>query len=266
MSKIVKNTTGIDVVVQDVGVTIPASGQYILNKNEYHLWGDSLDIITLIDGGTLIINDGVTDLSIDRAKDFISENDFAFSHRFLSQPERVNGFNSKNVQEAIEESRTTFEGKGFQTTFAGNGTFRNSWMSQEDTNVESDESPDIFKYGARLVGIDFTNQNQNVDCIIKIAIRSYPFSNLNTFDRSYKWTLDNVRSAVKVSQLSGFEVNAGDCMAVYLQDTGGNANDVILTMDFITLSAPTTDIQFSYSGNFQSNDFPNNNSIPEILQ
>lgn len=193
---------------------------------------------------------------------FISKIIHAFSIPFDND---TNGFSADNVQNAIEEARTGFEGKGFQSTFAGNGTFRNSWLSQEDTNVESNESPDIFKYDAQLVGIDFTNQNQNVDCTIIIAIKEYPFNNVNNPERFYKWTLSGVRSALRTNQSAGFTVNAGDVMAVYLLDQGGNANDVLLTMDFIVLNAPTTEINYSFSQNFSSNDFPALATIPEVL-
>ena len=193
---------------------------------------------------------------------FISKIIHAFSIPFDND---TNGFSADNVQNAIEEARTGFEGKGFQSTFAGNGTFRDSWLSQEDTNVESNESPDIFKYDAQLVGIDFTNQNQNVDCTIIIAIKEYPFNNVNNPERFYKWTLSGVRSALRTNQSAGFTVNAGDVMAVYLLDQGGNANDVLLTMDFIVLNAPTTEISYSFSQNFSSNDFPALATIPEVL-
>jgi hypothetical protein len=175
----------------------------------------------------------------------------------------VNGVTGEETLEL--DSTGNFIGKGFQTTFAGNGVAKNQWLSQEDTNVESNESPDVFKYEARLVGIDFTNQNQNPDSIIIMAIKSYPFTNVNNPDRFYKWTLSNARSAVRTNQSLGFTVNAGDVMAVYIKDGGGDANDCIITMDFIILDASDKELQFNYSQDFHSNDLPATNLIPEVL-
>lgn len=316
MTKILKNQTASDVFVDDVGITVPASGQYTINPTDYLLFDESVDIATLINAGTLIVNDGIKDLSIIEGLAYIRYPDNAENSRFNVPDSTEGDFGSLNpnsdestetairnaakvVRVSATDTRTrhledkilsgpgvnvvketdgttgeetlkfdatgNFEGKGFQTTFAGNGTVRDEWLSQEDTNVESNESPDVFKYRARLVGIDFTNQNQNTDPTFVIAIKEYPFTNLSNPDRFYKWTLTNARSAVRTNQTLGFEVNPGDVMAVYCVDTGGNPNDVIITMDFIILDATNTDLQFSYSQNFSSVDIPALNTIPEVL-
>jgi hypothetical protein len=71
MSKIVKNTTGSDYDVNDVGVTITASGQYTIQPQDYLLWAASDDIITGIGSGDLVVNDGSSDLSISDGTDLI---------------------------------------------------------------------------------------------------------------------------------------------------------------------------------------------------
>jgi len=71
MSKIVKNNTNSSVEVSDVGVAVPASGQYVLNTTEYLIWADSADIVTLVGDGTLTVNDGSVDLGISEGIDLI---------------------------------------------------------------------------------------------------------------------------------------------------------------------------------------------------
>lgn len=61
MVKIIKNNTGADVAVNDVGVTIPASGQYQIVEQDWPLWALSTDIVTLVNAGTLTVNNGVID-------------------------------------------------------------------------------------------------------------------------------------------------------------------------------------------------------------
>lgn len=71
MSKILKNNTANPVVINDVGITIPASSQYVLNVEEYLLWAASSDVITFIGDSTLTVNDGSVDLSISDGVDLI---------------------------------------------------------------------------------------------------------------------------------------------------------------------------------------------------
>lgn len=64
MSKILKNSTASVVSVSDTGVAIPASGQYTIPANDYPLWASSDNVVTLVGAGTLVVNDGSSDLSI----------------------------------------------------------------------------------------------------------------------------------------------------------------------------------------------------------
>lgn len=109
MAKTVKNVTGSDIVIDSVGLTIPASDQYTIEVSEYLLWASN-EVITEVEpditAGNLVINDGINDLSATDGLRFLKYPDTAFNIRFLSDPERTNNFISKNVQEAIEEAKT----------------------------------------------------------------------------------------------------------------------------------------------------------------
>lgn len=175
----------------------------------------------------------------------------------------TNGFVSDDVQDAIEELTDTFVGKGFQTTFLGKGELKNKWMENEDSHIESNQTPNIFKYESRLVGIDYQNKKKNSDPIILIAISDYGAG--NTISRSYKWTLNNVRVAMKTNQFTGFTINAGDKMAVYVKDNGGDPRDLVVTMDFLVTDAPATELSENFNQYFEFNDFPPIGDIPEIF-
>ena len=71
MSKIVKNTTGSDIVISDTGVTVLASNQYTIPANDYLLWAASDDVITEIGSGDIVVNDGSVDLGISDGTDLI---------------------------------------------------------------------------------------------------------------------------------------------------------------------------------------------------
>lgn len=71
MSKILKNNTASPVSISDTGITVPASGQYIIPSQDYLLWAASSNVITYIGNSTLTVNDGGSDLSISNGTDLI---------------------------------------------------------------------------------------------------------------------------------------------------------------------------------------------------
>ena len=66
MSKILKNTTGSNIELISIGLTVPANSQIIVDQTDYDLVATSdslLEIAPLLISGDIIINDGVSDLS-----------------------------------------------------------------------------------------------------------------------------------------------------------------------------------------------------------
>lgn len=64
MAKILKNTTGSAIVINDVGrVSLPATpATYTIPPQDYDLWSASANIVSHINAGTVIVNDGYDDL------------------------------------------------------------------------------------------------------------------------------------------------------------------------------------------------------------
>ena len=60
--KILINTTGSDIFVNDVGVTVPASSSYIISPGNVPVWTASDDIVVYIGNGSIVVNDGTFDL------------------------------------------------------------------------------------------------------------------------------------------------------------------------------------------------------------
>jgi len=106
MSKTIKNLTALAVVINDTGITIPASGQYVIPEFDYLLWAQSSDFIVEVDADKLIVNNGLFDLTKEETIYFIKYPDFATSQIFLNNTYRSNGFTSRLTQMAIEEGRS----------------------------------------------------------------------------------------------------------------------------------------------------------------
>lgn len=107
MAKILKNTTLAPISIQDTGVTIPvAPSNYEIPVQDYTLWAVSLNTLPLISNGTLVLNDGISDLSPSDALAYLGYSNFADSIRFRSEPEVSNGLTSKTVQTVVESINT----------------------------------------------------------------------------------------------------------------------------------------------------------------
>ncbi len=141
MSKFLKNTTGVDIVITSVGLTISASTTLTIEVEEYTLWASDdviAEITTDINTGDLVVSDGIGDLSAFDGLNFLRYPDTAFNIRFLSDPERFNGFIAKNVQEAIEEAVTGTSVVTPTTTVDATPTVAFSQTLADDTAYEFD--------------------------------------------------------------------------------------------------------------------------------
>ena len=74
MSKILTNNTASPVNISDTGITIPASGQYLIDPGEYPLFSRSDDVVPLIGDLTLTVNNGTDDLGVSDGIRLIQDN------------------------------------------------------------------------------------------------------------------------------------------------------------------------------------------------
>ena len=64
MSKILKNTTNANIDIGDVGITVNANASFTIAPIDYLLWASSEDIIAPVANGSIVVNDGISDLGI----------------------------------------------------------------------------------------------------------------------------------------------------------------------------------------------------------
>jgi len=165
--KIVRNTTVADIVLDEVGVLIPANnGTLTIYPQNYGTWADAVEdpINTTLRGhfttGDLEAFDGITYLTGDRALDYLKHPDWAFNQRFLSEPERSNGFISKNNQEAIEEARqSAFTNDLDKLQFGRQGQTSNNTYLLTINNLVAYDSPDTLKYDIIFRGFSCSVSN-----------------------------------------------------------------------------------------------------------
>jgi hypothetical protein len=115
MAKILKNTTLSDIELIELGITIPASGQFTVEVTDYLFLGSEetlSEITSLINSGDIVVNDGTSDLSANDGIAYISYPDDAANIRFNNLS---NGFISDNTQDAIEEVQDNINNKSIVT-------------------------------------------------------------------------------------------------------------------------------------------------------
>ena len=221
MSKIIKNTTISDISLKDAGITIPASSQYEIEPQDYLLWATD-DVLTEISSyltsGDLVVNDGINDLSATDGTYYLKYPDSAFNQRFLSEPDRSNGFTAKTVQEAIEESKANIEGKTTALpSFMNNGITKNKWLALDRSMSSSNELPAIIAYDSTIASIVFINKNDDSD----VDIELYKNGILD-----FTWELRNKRWAYKTNGLTSINLVAGDKLSCFAREvTGGTGVD-----------------------------------------
>jgi len=138
---IVKNNQASDIMIEDMGITVPAGAVINFTVDIYVILGSN-DLYILVSNGNLVINDGTIDLDITTAKDFLTI-------------------------ETLAVDPTEIEGKLFSIQLYYRGYMSNwSWFLQwpdgndsgDDngwqTAIDNNDSPFIIPYNCILSHID----------------------------------------------------------------------------------------------------------------
>lgn len=213
MAKIIKNTSNNLVDIPDTGICVLASpGSYTIPPQDYPLWAASINIVSLVEAGTLIVNDGIRDLSSADGVRFLKHPDEAFNQRFSSNPDRNNGFTAKNTQEAIEEARNTVNAKLCDFEFFSSGSTFNKWLNIGHPSTASNDIPLIAPYSGKAIAIDFSNSNNNSSTDIEIYVNG---------SLVYTWQIRNKRTAYLALNAGIFSLNQGDRLSMYAKRATG---------------------------------------------
>ena len=225
MAKIIKNTTVSDIEIYETGVNLAASSSFTIDPINHNYWATPeaiAEITPYINSGDIVINDGVLDLTaangitLTTAILFLEYPDTAFSNRFLSEPERMNGFVAKNVQEAIEESKAAIEGKvSVLPTFLNNGLTKNRWLALDGAMSASNSLPAVTAYDSKLSGLTFVNGNNNADTDLEFYKNGILV---------FTWYVRNKKYAYKTDGLSGVSFLQGDRISCFAKQTADHSS------------------------------------------
>lgn len=235
MSKILKNTTAAAVFVSDTGASVPASSSYTIPPQDYLMWAASTNIVSLV-GVSITVNDGINDLSTAAGIAFIKYPDLSENIRFKSDPERVNGFTSKDVQLAIEEARNSSIGTMYCLDFIRQGAAGNSWLYTGDSGTVTNNTPAVMPFNVKLVSAAIANDTGSRNFDININVIKV---GTTAIDRTIVYQVRNARTYTKTdfqTVNTALNISAGDRLAIYCQTQGAAPSDLTVTLGFKVLS------------------------------
>lgn len=225
MSKILKNNTGSEVLIDDVGQSIQASGQITISVTDYILYANSTDVQTLIANATLTVNDGTSDLSAVEGANYIKYPDNANNILFT---DTTSGLTSNTAREAIDEAAlnadTALNTPRYTISLQHNGTVSNNTFFGYSNLIPGDDTPIVIPIKSELTEFTFSNEKSGADYGLEFR------KNSSTASVFYSVSKDNTQffndSTISQSFL------AGDTIFVKYKDEGSNASDVGIILFF----------------------------------
>jgi len=118
-------------------------------------------------------------------------------------------------------------------SFVKNGSAQNKFSDSIACNIPSDYSPQPCPFNMELIGITFTNNKAGSDFDIEVWK-----SDRNDGPNEYKvteWQVRNGRIGYKTN-ITGKNFNAGDKVAIFIDDEGMNPNDMGTVLIFKILN------------------------------
>ena len=136
-----------------------------------------------------------------------------------------NGFDSDNVQDAIEEVDSEINPLRVPINLIYNGTLSNGDFIGYSNLLPGDETPIIIPITGSFVEFTWSNKNANADFALEFRLNSTvgtPF---------FTWSVDNTQTAAVVLPTPE-SVTIGDEIYVKYIDEGTNAQDAAIVLLF----------------------------------
>lgn len=163
----------------------------------------------------------------------------------------TNGFVADNTQAAIEETKNSSVSSLITFEYWNNGTSSNTWLNTAGSPHPSDNVPRIVPVRSKLVGVTFTNANDDVDLDIRVVISKYGEG--SAVNRTIIYELRDKRTYRNFhydNLSSNLILDAGDKVSVYIKDEGGNPNDPVVTLYLKTLDESNGILSENFSSDF----------------
>jgi hypothetical protein len=233
MIKNLKNTTGSDIFIADVGVNLPANSTYTIPPQRYWYWTDSVDIDTHVNSGSVIVNDGDNDLISSTGLTYLKQIFPSISDNVgIVIPSSVGlkfvgaGISITESSKKIASVNVDHTGGGsilsriWHVTFSGKGASENAWLSYYGTGNSGDKTQCPIPWNSKIVGLSFSTKkcDTNTDVEIYVAAAGTGTSPLI---QAYVWEIRNARTATKVIFPTPINFGRGDKIGTFFRKVSG---------------------------------------------
>jgi len=252
MAKIIKNqkSPAADISLGDVGVTIPASGQYTLNNAEILLWSDAIilspasQLVTLINSGDIVVNNGTSDFNAadgigflkypDRATIQLGTTDTVRVAEIFNFEGDVNVVKSAAGKATITIGETgTATGKLYVVTGFSTGVTIDKWLNVEHPNATSDETPFTMPGDGKTIALTYSNANNLSTLDVEFYVNNV---------LQFTWSIRDKRNAFKILNTGLFNVSQGDRVSIFIKDFTSGTNQQDFVDADVTVSTDTVNV------------------------
>lgn len=165
--------------------------------------------------------------------------------------EVINFEGNVSVTDEGDKKSTVLVGQGIigqiiPLIFSLNGTANNDWFGYVINLAPSDETNALIPFDCNLIALTFTNKRSGVDQDIEVHKALYNNGNTN----ANVWTSEIRNQRTFQECITGISFNAGDKIAVYSSDQGGNASDPVVILWLQITTNTCQDLAEDYNGDF----------------
>jgi hypothetical protein len=197
-----------------VGQEIQPGDYYEIQSNEKQQWQNDAQVLSDIEKGNLVVNDGYIDLFPD---DGILRLEAETDSPWVLFSD--SSFHSKTVKDAISEAADQCRGiVGFSLTwsFSKQGYYYSD-VTMDYQGVSSGSRPVVVPFDVKLRGISFSNSSSNADADVTIE-----------YGHNKPPVIMKVRGAKTVFLVEDVVINQGSLLTVWLQNKGIPAENALV--------------------------------------
>ena len=267
MSVRLRNTTGSDIFIDSAGELIQAGETQVFDPKAYAslqggvLVGEATEdpaLISAINNGSLVVNDGDEDLSPEDGLRFLEDGgqlkvaiDGVIAGRGIRRlnitGEATLSVNATGIATLTVGNETT-KNKIYSFEFTEAGSASNEFLETNGDGKNSNATPHVIPFNSKVVAYTLTNSDNDGDTDVEIyrvaeGNGSGPAVLVDT------WVLRNVRTARKTNFLSDIVFSAGDKVVVFVRDRGIDPDNVVFKIYLQVTDEVVGENIESWSGN-----------------
>ncbi len=220
-----------DAIIGGVGITVTSGSNTVTVDG--HLRYDKSENDAIVAGNNIVVTSGSDSIIIDSFTDDDVDSITA-SGVTVTGSVQFATLGGLSVSADASTDTVTISGGSevgeligslFQIEFTNGGNTSNTWLAVSDSNLSGNRTPWVACFPCRLAGLSFSNRNDGTELDLEINVARVGDGNTSNLEFTYQ--ILGARTAFKTDiPLDALELNPGDKVSVYAQNTGSQGRDV----------------------------------------